>query len=169
VSEIVEAIVLSVLIGAGATLLVDLWALFQARCFGAPAPDWALVGRWFGGFPNGRFVHDNTANAPAIPGELAIGWIAHYVIGVAYAALMLAIFGLSWARQPTLLPALSFGVITVLAPFFLMQPGLGQGVAASKTANPGAARARSVMAHTVFGLGLYLWAWICALLIRTLG
>jgi hypothetical protein len=169
VSEIVEGIVRSVLIGAGATLLVDLWVLFQARCFGAPAPDWALVGRWFGGFPNGRFVHDKIANAPAIPGELAIGWIAHYVIGVGYATLMLAIFGLSWARQPALLPALSFGVITVAAPFFIMQPGLGQGVAASKAANPGAARVHSLMAHRVFGFGLYLSAWILAPLIGTLG
>ena len=164
-SEIGEGIVRSVLIGAGATLLVDLWAVFQARVFGAPGADWALVGRWLGGFPQGRFVHDNIATAPAIPGELAIGWIAHYAIGIVYAALLLSICGLAWARQPTLLPALSFGVATVAAPFFLMQPSLGLGIAASKTPNPGAARRRSLMAHAVFGLGLYLSARISASMI----
>ena len=166
-SEIAEGIVRSSLIGAGATVLVDLWALFQTRLFGAAAPDWALVGRWFAGFPQGRFVRENIAKAPTIRGELAIGWIAHYAIGIAYAALLLSICGLAWARQPTLLPALSFGVVTVAAPFFLMQPGLGLGVAASKTQNPGSARLRSVLAHTIFGLGLYLAAWLSASLIRS--
>jgi len=160
-----EGIVRSILIGAGATLLVDLWALVQTWAFGAPAANWALVGRWFGGFPQGHFISENTGKSPAVRSELAIGWIAHYFIGIAYAALLLAICGLAWARHPTLLPALIFGVLTVAAPFFLMQPGLGMGVAASKTPNPGAARWRSLMAHTIFGLGLYLSARISAPLI----
>ena len=32
------------------------------------------------------------------------------------------------------------------------------GVAASKTPNPTQARLKSVMTHTVFGIGLYVWA-----------
>jgi len=160
-----EAIVRSLLIGAGATGFVDLWAMLQTRAFGAPAPNWALVGRWFGGFPQGRFMRENIAKAPAIPGELAIGWAAHYAIGIVYAALLLSICGLGWARQPTLLPALSFGVVTVAAPFFIMQPGLGMGIAAAKTPDPAASRLRSLLAHTVFGLGLYVSAWITATLI----
>jgi hypothetical protein len=165
VSELAEGIVRSVLIGADATALVGLWAIFQARAFGAPAPDWALVGRWFAGLPQGRFVRDNIETAPAIRGELAIGWVAHYVIGIAYAALLLSICGLTWARQPTLLPALSFGVVPVAAPFLIMQPRLGMGIAASRTPNPGVARLRSLTMHTLFGLGLCFSAWILALLV----
>jgi hypothetical protein len=48
-----------------------------------------------------------------------MGWSAHYGIGVIFAALLLAIWGLDWARQPTLIPALIIGVATVVAPFFL--------------------------------------------------
>jgi hypothetical protein len=165
VSAIAEGIVRSVVIGAGATALVDLWAMFQTWLFGAPAADWAIFGRWFGGLSQGRFVQENFAKAPAIRGELAIGWVAHYAIGLAYGALLLSILGLAWARQPTLLPALIFGVVTVAAPFLILQPGLGLGIAASKTPDPRAARLRSLTAHAVFGLGLYLSARISALLI----
>lgn len=37
-----------------------------------------------------------------------------------------------------------------------MQPGMGAGIAASRTPNPRAARLQSLVTHAVFGLGLYL-------------
>ena len=39
--EGVEVIVRVVLIGAGATALLDLWSLFATRVLGMPAPNWA--------------------------------------------------------------------------------------------------------------------------------
>jgi hypothetical protein len=36
-----------------------------------------------------------------------------------------------------------------------MQPGMGAGIAASKTPNPNVARLRSIVTHTVYGIGLY--------------
>jgi len=56
---------------------------------------------------------------------------------------MLMLQGLDWAREPRLLPALIVGLFTVVAPFFVMQPGMGAGIAAAKTPNPTAARLRS--------------------------
>jgi hypothetical protein len=47
---------------------------------------------------------------------------------------------------------------TVLFPFLIMQPSLGLGVAASRTPNPMQARLKSLVTHTVFGIGLYLSA-----------
>ena len=61
-------------------------------------------------------------------------------------------------RRPTLLPALAVGLVTVAAPFFLMQPGMGAGIAASRTARPAAARMQSLLTHAIFGLGMYLVA-----------
>jgi hypothetical protein len=63
-----------------------------------------------------------------------------------------------WLTRPTLLPALLYGVGTVVFPFFLMQPSLGLGIAASRTSNPTQARLKSLATHTVFGVGLYLCA-----------
>jgi hypothetical protein len=93
-----------------------------------------------------------------MPHESAIGWTAHYLIGIAFAAILLASFGLDWARHPTIWPALVVGIGTVAAPFLIMQPGMGTGIAASRTPNPSAARLRSLVAHAVFGIGLYVTA-----------
>jgi hypothetical protein len=43
-------------------------------------------------------------------------------------------------------------------PWLVMQPSFGLGIAASKAPKPTQARLKSLMTHTVFGLGLYLWA-----------
>lgn len=142
-------------IGTGATLATDLWALARGRMLGVPAPDWGLVGRWFGHMARGCFRHERIAAAEPVRGEHVIGWTAHYLIGIAYAGVLLAICGLAWVRQPTLAPALAVGIATVAAPFLLMQPGMGAGIAARHTPRPNSARLHSVVMHTVFGLGLY--------------
>jgi Protein of unknown function (DUF2938) len=142
-------------IGAGATLATDLWAIARGRLLGVPAPDWGLVGRWFAHMARGRFRHERIAAAEPVRGERAIGWTAHYLIGIAFAGALLAIGGPAWLRHPTLAPALAFGIATVASPFLLMQPGMGAGIAASRTPRPNAARAQSLVTHAVFGLGLY--------------
>ena len=76
----------------------------------------------------------------------------------AFAALLLAIWGLEWAQRPTLAPALAVGIGTVAAPFLILQPGMGAGIAASRTPRPNAARLQSLLTHTVFGLGLFATA-----------
>ena len=70
------------------------------------------------------------------------------------------IWGLAWIQRPTIGPALIVGIGTVAAPFLLMQPGMGAGIAASRTPRPAAARIQSLVTHAVFGLGLYATAWI---------
>src|SRR5436190_17464566 len=112
VTETLAFTIRAVLIGIGATALLDLWSLVINRVFGVPSPNWGLIGRWIGHFPQGRFIHDKIATAAPINGELTIGWTAHYAIGIAFAALLVAISGAGWARQPTFLPALIFGIAT---------------------------------------------------------
>ncbi|WP_370867241.1 DUF2938 domain-containing protein [Parvibaculum sp.] len=155
-SEEMEFFLRMVSIGVGATVVLDLWVLFATRVLGISGPDWAMVGRWIGHLPRGRFRHVSMAAALPVRGERLLGWSTHYAIGIAFAGFLLAIWGLDWARQPTLLPALIVGVLTVAAPFFILQPGMGAGIAASKTPKPNAARLRSLVSHTVFGIGLYV-------------
>ena len=145
--------------GVGATALVDLWAIARRTLLGTPVPDYGLVGRWFAHLARMHFRHASIAAAPPASCERLIGWTAHYLTGVAFAATLLGIWGLEWVRQPTVGPALMVGIGTVLAPFLLMQPGMGAGIAASRTPRPGAARIQSLVTHAVFGLGLYLGGW----------
>ena len=148
----------AILIGLGATLTFDLWAQFLKRAFKITPSNICLVGRWLRYMPEGVFRHPNIALAPRKSAECAVGWIAHYMIGTTFAIAFVALVGNSWLQHPTIVPAIAFGVITVLAPFFIMQPSLGLGFAASKTSNPTQARLRSLMNHIAFGVGLYLFA-----------
>lgn len=147
----------TVFIGVGATAVMDAWLLILAR-LGLPFAGFGLIGRWVGHMPRGRFVHASIARAEPVWGESALGWLTHYAVGVAYAALLLMALGQPWLRQPTLWPALVFGLLTVAAPFCLMQPAMGAGFAAANTPTPITNRLRSLANHTVFGAGLYLSA-----------
>jgi hypothetical protein len=142
----------------GATALLDLWALFLNRAFAIPLANWAVIGRWFAYLPQGRFTHDTIAETPAVPNERAIGWIMHYLVGVLFAAALLLIWGLDWARNPTLPPALIVGVVTVGCGWFVLHPGMGFGIAASRRPNPGQIRLIGLVNHVVFGFGLWLTA-----------
>jgi hypothetical protein len=156
----------AVLVGVGATALLDLWSALLQRWFGVPSPNWSLVGRWVGHVARGRFAHAAIGKAQSLRGERALGWTAHYAIGTAFAAALLRIEGLDWARDPTLLPAVIVGVATVVFPFFVLQPGMGLGFAASKSPNPPQARLRSLTTHAVFGMGLYVAASLTARLLQ---
>ncbi|MEX0733281.1 MAG: DUF2938 domain-containing protein [Steroidobacteraceae bacterium] len=149
------SVLAAVLVGAGATLLLDLWSLFLQRAFKVPFPNLCLLGRWLCHMPKGKFVHASIASAPPKRFECTVGWIAHYAIGAAFALVFVALAPAGWLARPTLLPAMLFGFGTVLIPYLVMQPAYGLGVAASKTPNPTAARLKSLMSHGVFGLGLY--------------
>jgi len=154
----------SVLIGIGATALMDVWALFLHAAFKMPLPNWALVGRWFCCLTQGAVFHDDIARAEQWPCEKAVGWIAHYAIGVFYAVLLIAFTGPEWLSNPTFLPAWILGMITIGAGWFLLQPGMGAGWAASRRPNPMQVRFFSILAHTVFAIGLYATAWVLTIL-----
>lgn len=149
----------AVFIGIGATAVMDLWLVFLKR-MGMPSMNFALVGRWVGHLMRGRLAHAAIGKAEPISGELALGWFTHYAIGIAFAALLLAIQGASWALNPTPLPAVAVGMCTVLAPLSIMQPAMGAGFASTKTPTPLRNCLRSLANHTIFGVGLYLSAFI---------
>jgi hypothetical protein len=143
-----------ILTGIGATALMDLWTIVRNKAFGTAMPNYALVGRWIAHMPAGRLRHASIAKSEPRRGEAVIGWGAHYLIGIAFAGLLAAIAGASWFQSPTLLPALAIGIATVAAPFLVMQPAMGAGIAASRAPNPRVARLQSIVTHAIFGLGL---------------
>lgn len=154
----VHLIVGLISIGIGATLLVDLWNVLLKWTFGIRSLNYCLLGRWLRHIPDGTFRHVSIIGAPEKPFECTVGWITHYTIGVVLALVFVFASG-DWLARPTLLPALLYGMGTVVFPFFILQPSFGLGIASSKTPNPTQARLKSLMTHAVFGVGL----WTCAL------
>lgn len=154
-SNQLEFVICAVFVGVGATLLLDVWTIVRRRFFGIKSLDLRLLGRWIGHMTRGRLVHQDIAKSAPIHGEAVVGWVTHYGIGCTFAALLLEIYGFEWAQRPTALPALIVGLATVVAPFFLMQPCFGLGIAGSRTPNPKQTRVRNMLTHLVFGVGLY--------------
>jgi hypothetical protein len=155
----VEIVIQGVLIGIIATLGMDIWAAIVKHVLRLPTADWALVGRWFGHIPRGVFVHHPIGDSAAIPNELAIGWVAHYVTGIVYGLAYLSIVQVLFSGGPTLTSALVFGLLTLAAPWLIMQPGMGAGIFASKTPRPNVMRLINLSMHLVFGASLYA-AWL---------
>jgi hypothetical protein len=159
-----DTVTYSFLVGAGATAATDLWAIARRRIFGVPPPNFALIGRWLIQLVRGRVRSAPIPTLPPVRGEHTLGWVAHYLIGVMFAALLPLVWGGDWVRRPTLVPALIVGMVTVAAPFLILQPAMGAGIAASRSPDPAAARLQSVVTHFVFGLGLYLSARLVGLM-----
>lgn len=151
----------ALLIGIGATLLMDGWNILLKRAFGVRSLDYCMLGRWIRHMPV-AFRHSNIAAARERRGECAAGWVAHYSIGVTLALVFVRTAPDDWLASPTLWPAVLFGLVTVAFPLLVLQPALGLGIASSRAPNPLLARAKSVGTHVVFGLGLYLCAVLAA-------
>lgn len=158
-----EEIARIVLIGCGATLIMDIWLVFLKRT-GVQTLNFAFVGRWVGHLCHGQIAHASIARALPIRHELLLGWLTHYAVGIAFAVLLVSLAGTRWTTAPSLGVALLTGICTVAFPLLVMQPAMGLGVAASKTAAPFRSGIRSLINHSVFGLGLFLSACVLAML-----
>jgi hypothetical protein len=153
--ESLDLVLRGIAMGLAGSALMDVWSAVLRRRFGIPTLDYRLLGRWIGYFPKGRFIHERIAAAEPVAGERALGWLAHYAIGVTFAFVLLAIWGRPWLHAPTIWPALAVGIGTVVAPWFVMQPAMGAGIAGSRSPNPLATRLRNLGTHTVYAVGLY--------------
>lgn len=156
----------AVLLGAGATIFMDVYALSIKKFWNIPSLDYRILGRWIGHFKDGTFSHPNIIQAKPINGEKAVGWMAHYSIGIVFAYLLLFIWGEDWLVHPTAFPPIFIGLATTIAPWFMMQPAFGFGIAASKLPNPTIARLRSLQTHLIYGIGLYLTGLLISILIK---
>lgn len=146
-----------IIIGVGATFTMDIWA-YILRLFNIKSLDYRFVGRWIGSLTKGKFTHNKIFNTAPFPYELIIGWITHYLIGITFMFLLVWIYGKDWLESPTLKPAVIIGLVTIIAPLFLMQPSFGFGIAGSKLPDPNIARFKSLTTHFVYGFGIYLSA-----------
>lgn len=150
------------IIGIGATLAMDLWAMFLTLAFRQPKANWAPVGRWFYHLKFGTVFHQTIADAAPYRHEQALGWIAHYAVGIAYgssSSSRSAQAGLP--DQPCCRPG--SGRLPLLRPAgSCCSRALGSAGPPRRRRTRTRSRALNLLAHTAFGLGL----WLTALLIR---
>jgi len=154
-----QVVIQGMLVGIVATIGLDVWAAIAKHLLHLPAANWAFVGRWFAHMRRGKFRHDSIADATAVDRELAIGWAAHYTVGMVYGIAYMSIVHFLFATEPALPTAVAFGLATLAAPWLVMQPGMGAGYFSSKTPRPGLVRTVNLSMHLMFGVCLY-GAWL---------
>ena len=145
-----------ILIGVCATIVMDLWFVLANKLFGFDKPNWRPVGRWVVECVRGRVIHEDISLARSYAYENQIGWSFHYLVGAIYGLLFMYTISGNWIDLPLIINALLFGWVTISAGWFFLHPCMGFGVALRKTDNPNLGRKTGLLAHTAFGLGLWL-------------
>lgn len=144
-----------ILVGAIATVCMDIWGAIVKYVLRLPTADWRMVGRWFGHMPRGVFLHTPISASPPIPNELTVGWAAHYLTGAVYGLGYLFIVQVLLSASPSFSSAIVFGLVTLSMPWLIMQPAMGAGIFASRLPRPGIVRMVNFSMHMVFGAALY--------------
>ncbi|CAG69636.1 MULTISPECIES: DUF2938 domain-containing protein [Acinetobacter] len=143
-----------IFVGCGATLFMDAYSFILKIYFGVQSLDYRVIGRWLIYLSKAKFIHHTIMQTPEVKYEKVFGWLSHYLIGILFSAIFFQ-YTINHP-SPTLLSALTFGLVTVVIPFLIIQPCLGFGLAASKMPLVWIARFKSIGHHLIFGLGLYL-------------
>ncbi len=142
-------------VGVVANIVTDIYEYLLERSLGK-SRDWHLVGRWVAYLGRGVFRHDGIGDKPTVRFELAVGWAFHYLVAIIFAQVYLQFLAAVLERPASLLNGLAFGLVTVLAPWLVLIPGLGGGFFGSKTGRPFFVCAVSLSVHAIFGISLYL-------------
>ena len=147
-----------ILMGAFATLVMDLLAVFLAKMrIIHPPIKGEAVGRWTLYLFRGKFVHEDINKTPALKSEKSAAMLSHYLIGIALAGIYLFLELKDPAMRQQLWMPLLFGLATVLLPWLWLYPSMGLGFLARKTPNKSPYIVTSLVNHTNFGLGMVLW------------
>ncbi len=148
--------------GLVATLVLDIWQRLLFAVSGIPPTNWALIGRWFAHLPRGRFIHRPIADSAAVPGELTLGWVMHYLVGLIYGFVYVGLMVYGLDRPPSLVNGAVFGAASVVIPWFILQPGLGIGIMGRLAPNPWVPRLNALSSHVIYGVALFVGAALTA-------
>ena len=148
-------------VGVVANIVTDIYEFLLERGLGKNR-DWHYVGRWVAYLGRGVFRHDDIQDTPAVRRELILGWAFHYLVAIVFAEIYLQVLSAILEQPASLWNGLGFGVVTVLAPWLILIPGLGGGFFGAKTGRTGCVLLASLSVHAVFGIGLYLGALVFA-------
>jgi len=148
------------IVGILATVTMDVVAMIVLRLGMAgqgprrTGPD--LIGRWVGYLLQGKFRHTDILQTPPLRGELVLGLVAHYAIGIVLTLVYLGLLIVAHAK-PTALSAVLYGTATTVLPWFLMFPSQGMGWLGRDAPGDTRLAHMSLFNHIVFGLGIALW------------
>ena len=146
--------------GLFATILFDIFNYALNFAYGIEKPKWNLLGRYFLGYKENKFIRTNLIDDEEIDNELLWGYFFHYSIGIIY-GIIFVILNFLFFEYPSIFLAYIFGFFTVLGGWcFLMPFAYNLGFFASKNENRLKILVQNLIAHFVFGTGLFIGFYI---------
>ena len=151
-----------IFMGIVATLVIDIWAVILSTIFKLPTTNWSMVGRWCAHLRTGQFIHRPISQSKPVKSEQTIGWLFHYIIGIGYAYLYVILMVFIVSNDPSLISAIIYGLVTLIAPWLVLQPALGLGLFARLADKPNTTGALNLSVHLIFEVALY-FSWTLSL------
>ena len=146
--------------GLFATFIFDLFQSSLKYAYGIEKPKWNLLGRYFLGYKESKFIRKTLIDDEELDNELLWGYFFHYLIGIIY-GIVFVIFNFLLFDYPSILMAYIFGFSTVLGSLcFLMPFAYNLGFFASKSELRADILVQNLIAHFVFGTGLFIGLYI---------
>lgn len=143
--------------GIAGAVLMDITETVAARFGITSGVNVALVGRWFIGLTRGQLRHADILASEPVPGEAAMGWAFHLLVGGGGVALLYPAFlqgsGVALPADH-LLGGLLFGLATSLLPWFILLPSFGWGLFGRRGPRGSNALLASMISHIPYGLGV---------------
>lgn len=148
----------SILMGVFATCFMDVLARYLVKrnlihSFVTPEG----IGRWFLYIFKGKFIHEDIHKTPALNNEKFWYFISHYLIGIVLAGIFLYLEIQLPVIRDQIWMSLIFGIATIFLPWFWLLPSIGLGFMASKSSKRSLVIRTSLINHTNFGFGLFIW------------
>ena len=146
--------------GLFATFIFDLFQSSLKYAYGIEKPKWNLLGRYFLGYKESKFIRKTLVDDEKLDNELLWGYFIHYLIGIIY-GIVFVILNFLLFDYPSILLAYIFGFSTVLGAWcFLMPFAYNLGFFASKYDQRTNLLVQNLIAHFVFGTGLFIGLYI---------
>ena len=146
--------------GLFATIIFDLYQLSLNYAYGIEKPKWNLLGRYFLGYKESKFIRKTLIDDEELDNELFWGYCFHYLIGIIY-GIIFVILNFLLFEYPSILFAYFFGFSTVLGAWcFLMPFAYNLGFFASKSPQRINILVQNLIVHFVFGTGLFIGLYI---------
>ena len=142
--------------GIIATIIFDLFQQALRYSYNINKTRWDLVGRYFYGLKNKIYLREYIQGDEEVKNETIIGYFFHYLIGSVFGVFYVSI-NLIFYNSPSILISILVGFITVLGSWCIMMPfAFNIGFFASKKTEQKQIMAQNLIAHFIFGIGLFI-------------
>ena len=143
------------LTGIIATIIFDSFQISLSYAHKIKRSKWNVAGRYFLGLRDAKYSRLDILNEPSVRYELIAGYTVHYFIGSIF-GLFYVIVNIIFFNDLSFILAIIIGFTTVLGSWCIMMPyAYNIGFFASKKENQKELLVQNLIAHFIFGVGLY--------------